>query len=629
MSWQIAAIAVLAIAVAGGFAWYERTRPSSRLIGLVAALAALAAAGRVALSPVPNVTPTTDVALLSGYSLGGAAGFAIGALAALVSNFWLGQGPWTPWQMAAWGLAGIAGAVLARATGRRLGRLGLALACAVAGLLYGLLLDLSVMVTYGGEQSLDRFLALSARGLPFNVAHAVGNAVFALAAGPAFVRILSRFRERLDFTWADAPAGPGLRTGATSAAAALLVVRAVAGAAAPPAVAGQAEARRYLERMQNRDGGLPSAPGGASSVAITGWAMLGMEADGRNPLDLRRGGESPVDYLRGTAAAIRSIGDLERTILALDAAGVSPRSFGGRDLVGELAGRRAANGSWQGQVNMTAFGILAQRATGTPRSGLRRSATWLRRAQNDDGGWGLQPGARSDADSTGGALQALAAAGNRGKPVSRGAAYLRRSQRGDGGWPLAFGGTTNAQSTAWAIQGLVAAGANPAVANGSRTPFDYLAARQAADGHYRYSATSDQTPVWVTGQALVATSRRAFPLPTVPRANQPGGVPLPASRGGDGAADDGSRHGGRDKGGDGRERERSGGEAGSRGEAPQESEVAGIAAESEAPVAGTAAYEAAVGESDGGIPAGWIVAGFAALALALAGGFVLYRRHLP
>ena len=53
------------------------------------------------------------------------------------------------------------------------------------------------MVTYGGEQSLDRFLALSARGLPFNIAHAAGNVALALAAGPAIARMLLRYREPL------------------------------------------------------------------------------------------------------------------------------------------------------------------------------------------------------------------------------------------------------------------------------------------------------------------------------------------------------------------------------------------------------------------------------------------------
>ena len=176
------------------------------MVALVAALSALAVAGRLVLAPVPNVVATTDVALITGYALGGAPGFAVGALAAPVSNFWLGQGPWTPWQMAGWGLVGLGGAGLAALTGRRLGRVGLATACGLAGFAYGALLDLSVMVSYGGEQSLDRYLALSARGVPFNLAHALGNAALALAAGPALVRMISRYRTRLEFTWRPAGA---------------------------------------------------------------------------------------------------------------------------------------------------------------------------------------------------------------------------------------------------------------------------------------------------------------------------------------------------------------------------------------------------------------------------------------
>ena len=164
MTWTIAVYALLAVVLGGGLAWYERSRPPARMVALVAALAALAVAGRLALTPIPNVVATTDIVLITGYSVGAAPGFAVGALAAVVSNLWLGQGPWTPWQMAGWGLVGLGGAALAVATRRRLGRGGLAAACGLAGLAYGALLDLSVMVTYGGEQSLDRYLALSARG---------------------------------------------------------------------------------------------------------------------------------------------------------------------------------------------------------------------------------------------------------------------------------------------------------------------------------------------------------------------------------------------------------------------------------------------------------------------------------
>jgi energy-coupling factor transport system substrate-specific component len=141
VSWQIATFAGLAIVLVGGFVWYERTRPPARVVALVAALAALAVAGRLVLAPIPNVVATTDIALITGYALGPAPGFAVGALAAPISNIWLGQGPWTAWQMAGWGLCGLGGAWLATVTGRRLGRFGLAVACGLAGLAYGALLD--------------------------------------------------------------------------------------------------------------------------------------------------------------------------------------------------------------------------------------------------------------------------------------------------------------------------------------------------------------------------------------------------------------------------------------------------------------------------------------------------------
>ena len=125
MSWELASFAVLFCALAAGFRWYEHGHPSSKVLALVAMLAALAALGRVAFAPLPNVKPTTDIVLLSGYALGGAPGFVVGAAGALASNFFYGQGPWTPWQMGAWGLVGVIGAVLGAATGRRLHRVPL------------------------------------------------------------------------------------------------------------------------------------------------------------------------------------------------------------------------------------------------------------------------------------------------------------------------------------------------------------------------------------------------------------------------------------------------------------------------------------------------------------------------
>ena len=611
MTWEAGALLILAATLLGGFAWFERSRPPSQIVALVGALAALAVAGRILLSPIPNVVPTTDIVLIAGYALGGAPGFAVGALAGLVSNFWLGQGPWTPWQMAGWGLTGLAGAGLASLTGRRVGRLSLAIVCALAGFAYGALLDFSLMVTYGGEQSLDRFLVLSGRGLPFNIAHAAGNAALALAAGPAMVRMLARYRRRFEFAWKRAPEPGGRPRGATAGVAGALIALVIAG----PALlsgdrAGAASgATAWLQDAQNDDGGFGFGPGEESNAGMTGWAVLGLESGGVNPLDLGHGDATPISYLAGTVGEITTTGDIERTILVLRAAGLDPRHFQGHDLVRRLLARRGADGSWGGQVNPTAFGVLALRAAGAS-GGNSRSAAWLRGQQNDDGGWGFASGAASDPDSTGAVLQALAAAGSRGGTPT-GVRYLRSAQRPGGGFALA-GGLVNAQSTAWAVQGLIAAGVSPSsVRVGGRSPLDYLASIRAGDGHYRYSATTDQTPVWVTGQALMAVNAKAFPLAPVPRE---------ASREAGAKADPSAAAG-----------TAPGGPAQSKSDAKPAAPTPADPAPTEAnPVPLAPAFSSADDDDGGGVPPGLIaILAAGGLAAGVWGGWLLYRRRLP
>jgi Prenyltransferase and squalene oxidase repeat len=505
MSWQLTSFVILAVVLLGGFAWYERSRPPSQVVALVAALAALAIAGRIAFAAFPNVKPTTDIVVFAGYALGPAPGFAVGALAGLVSNFWFGQGPWTPWQMAGWGMCGLMGAGLALGV-RNAGRLSLAAVCGLAGIAYGVLLNFSLMATYGGDLSLERFLTLEARAIPFDLAHVVGNVAFALLAGPAMVRMLTRFRQR--FQWRT----PAV---ATAILAILLLPSLLPGTAR---AAGTDEAANWLEAAQNTDGGFGSSPSSESSAALTSWTMLGLEAAGRNPFDVTSAsGKSPIDFLRGHLDEVSSPGDLARTIVALEAAGADPRSFGGKDLVSALLKRRAANGSYAGWPGTTSFSVIALRAAGAD-EGLDSTVSWLTQVQNDDGGWGDVPGQPSNADVTGSAMQALPET----KVAQAGLSYLRKHQRPNGGFALGAGGGVNAQSTAWAVQGMIAVGADPGkVGDGGSSALDYLTARQASDGHYRYSESSDQTPVWVTGQVLVAVAGDSLPIEPPPRQPTP------------------------------------------------------------------------------------------------------------
>ncbi|HEV7483414.1 MAG TPA: prenyltransferase/squalene oxidase repeat-containing protein, partial [Solirubrobacterales bacterium] len=475
----------------------------------------------IAFAAFPNVKPTTDIVIFAGYALGGAPGFAVGALTALVSNLWFGQGPWTPWQMAGWGLCGILGAGLALGV-RNAGRLSLAATCGFAGIAYGALLNFSLMATYGGDLSLERFGVLQARALPFDIAHAAGNVAFALLAGPAMVRMLTRFRER--FEWSrgearpEAPApgdglSPGLRAGGVAA---LLLVAFALGALAPrPAQASEvSRAADWLVSAQNADGGFGSSPEDDSGADMTGWSMLGLEAAGRNPLDVARRGKTPVDYLRASLDQVKSPGDLARTILALEGAGVDPRDFGGANLVSQLLAKRRGNGSFEGWPGSTAFAVIALRAAGAT-GGLEKSFSWLHEVQNDDGGWGDVRGSPSTADGTGAVMQAL---DPDSKSVHRGISYLREAQRSGGGFPLGGNGSVNSQSTAWASQGILAAGGDPAnYRRGGKSAPEYLEAQQESNGHYHYSKSSDQTPVWVTAEVLVAAAGDYLPISPPPR----------------------------------------------------------------------------------------------------------------
>jgi Squalene-hopene cyclase C-terminal domain/Prenyltransferase and squalene oxidase repeat len=502
VSWELASFLILGAVLLGGFAWYERSRPTSQVVALVAALAALAIAGRIAFAAFPNVKPTTDIVILAGYALGPAPGFAVGALTALVSNFWFGQGPWTPWQMAGWGLCGILGAGLAIVRPRA-GRFTLAAVCALAGIAYGALLNFSLMATYGGDLSLQRFLALESRAIPFDAAHAIGNATLAFVAGPAMVRMLTRFRQR--FEW---------RTPAMASA--LLVVLALV--TVLPANAQGSEASRaasWLVAAQNTDGGWGSSPDDESAPDMTAWAMLGLEAAGRNPLDVSSGGRNPVGYLRAQVDELDSPGDLARTILALHGAGVDPRGFAGHDLVEELAGHRRNNGSFEGWPSSTAFAVMALRIGG---GGVAQSTAWLAKVQNADGGWGDEPGLPSTADGTAAVMQAMPET----KAADDGLDYLRKAQRPNGGFAIGGNGSVNSQSTAWAVQGMLAVGEDPSsVRDGGSNALEYLAARQDADGHYRRSAASDATPVWVTAQVIPAVTGDPFPISPVARAPAP------------------------------------------------------------------------------------------------------------
>jgi Squalene-hopene cyclase C-terminal domain/Prenyltransferase and squalene oxidase repeat len=529
MSWPLASFALVGLVLLVGWLAYERARPSARMVAVVATLAAVAALGRDAFVALPEVKPITAIVLVVGYALGPLPGFTVGAVGMLASNVVLGQGPYTPWQMAAWGGVGLAGAVLGRLSGRRLGRLGLALACGVSALAAKEVMDVYTW-TLGAVHTPAAYLAIAGgTALPFDLVDAVASFGFGLAFAPELARVLARVRTRMDVRW---EAGGASGVGGTGLAdlRSVAIVLGLAGALALPggsahagiaSAAARANVSReiaYLASAQASDGGWGPAAGQPPSELYSAWAALGLAAAGRPPQSVRRDGHTVLEALRAQAGTLEGPGDVERTMLALRACGAPVTALAGKDLLAELLRYRTGDGSFAHQVNLTAFAVFALRAAGYSATNptVRAAGAWLARQQDSDGGFTFaERGGSSDVDDTAAALQGLVDAGiHGGAGVAHAVAFIVHAQNPDGGFPSQPGGESNAQSTAWAAQGLVAAGRDVETVrrHGSRTPLGYLESLLAPNGSVRYSRTSAETPVWVTAQALTALARAPFPV---------------------------------------------------------------------------------------------------------------------
>lgn len=187
-------VALLAVGLV--FASFEASRPPLRQLMPTAVLAATAAAGRVLFAPIPDVKPVSAIAVIAGATLGRRSGFMVGAVAALVSNFFFGQGSWTPWQMYAWGLVGYLGGVIADRG--LLERGGVLYAWGfLSALMYGAILNGYYVLGFVRPLTWPSVLAAYAAGFPLDCVHGVATAAFLAAIwlpwGRAIRRVVAKY----------------------------------------------------------------------------------------------------------------------------------------------------------------------------------------------------------------------------------------------------------------------------------------------------------------------------------------------------------------------------------------------------------------------------------------------------
>lgn len=191
-------LAGVAILLAG-HAWLTRGF-TAREIAAVASLGALSAAGRVVFAPIPSVQPSTVMVILSGWVLGPAAGFTVGATTALVSNVFLGQGPWTIWQMLSWAAIGVVAGWLGKLDVSRPARWVLVYS-AICGIAFGWAMNVWSWLAFIYPRTLATLATTMATSVVFDLMHAGGNVLFSLLFAERGLTLLERFRQRTRVTY--------------------------------------------------------------------------------------------------------------------------------------------------------------------------------------------------------------------------------------------------------------------------------------------------------------------------------------------------------------------------------------------------------------------------------------------
>lgn len=180
----LVAVCALLLFAAG----FEKKKTGSRRLVLVSAMTALCIVGRF----IPFFKPITALTIITAVYLGAESGFLVGSLSALLSNFYFGQGPWTAFQMLAWGMIGLIAGYLASPLKKT--RALLLIYGALSGILFSFIMDVWSVLWYAGELNLTLYTAGLLTALPHTALYTVSNLVFLWFLAKPFGEKLQRVK---------------------------------------------------------------------------------------------------------------------------------------------------------------------------------------------------------------------------------------------------------------------------------------------------------------------------------------------------------------------------------------------------------------------------------------------------
>lgn len=174
---------------------FEKRKPSVSELTIISVMCALAVVSRISFFFLPEVKPIAAVIIITGISLGAETGFITGAVSAFVSNFYFGQGSWTPFQMFALGLVGFfAGLIFKKVP---VNKYSLSIYGVLSVLvLYGGIVDINTLFFYAGDNAWQAVCAVYGAGLFMNLVFGISTAVFLILLHKPVLNKLTRVKTK-------------------------------------------------------------------------------------------------------------------------------------------------------------------------------------------------------------------------------------------------------------------------------------------------------------------------------------------------------------------------------------------------------------------------------------------------
>lgn len=174
------------------FLRFERRKPQARELVIIAVMATLAAMGRVIFAPIPDFKPTSAIVIITAVAFGPEAGFLTGAVAAAASNLFLGQGPWTPWQMFCWGMIGFGAGMLSKGWLKSI--LGLSIYGFLTGFAFGWIMNIWFIIGFVQPITWATIIAAYISSFWLDFTNAISTLLFILLLAKPWLKKLNRIK---------------------------------------------------------------------------------------------------------------------------------------------------------------------------------------------------------------------------------------------------------------------------------------------------------------------------------------------------------------------------------------------------------------------------------------------------